>query len=781
MGALFFITRNNIKKKKRETAVLFFLIVLAALLLYTSVSVFAGINGILDAAYERAHTADLLFVARQGADRIPGIFKRQEEVVEYEQSDCLYFMSVGYRSRKDEEKRDMQFLFGRIEEERTIGTLAGYEGTTVNEDDIVLPYYLKASEGFSVGDTCFFTFGEREYEFRVAGFVEDALFATPLNVSTYSGYISSARMEALGEENPEAQYIKYSARLRGGEDSYEFEKKISMLLTQEVPELEGSLNIGLNWKTMRGGVAMMSRISMGVILIFSLLLTAVVLIIIRFSIRNFMEMNRKNIGILQAAGYTTGQLVLAVMLEAGLITAAAAVLGILLGIAGSRVVGVFQGMMLGVSWNQTFHPGAALFTIMAMLFVVTGAAGICGSAYRKASVLDSLRGGIYTHNFKKNYLPLEKTGLPKEFALACKSLLNEKGRTLSVFFIVTLLSFASCVGFGLFENFGVRSDQLLKLVGAESGDMIVTGGGLDDAGRQIRLWDGVGNVLFYNSASIQIESGGEKTEMTCDVWRDTGAVQNEMIVEGRIPKYENEIVVTTSIAERLHVKTGDTVYVTGSGERLAYVISGIDQKINNMGLKAMLTEEGAARLNGASEPVVLYVYLAEGESFESMSARIGEHFPELTVSDSEKQVAGVMQGVTIAMKAICVLFVLITVFVVVMVEVLLIRSQIIRERRNFGVSKALGFTTGQLIAQTVLVNLPVIALGAMLGMGLTYLFMNPLTVLCLSFVGIRQCEMGVPFVWSVVTVIGIVAVALATSFLSSVRIRKIEPVRMLTE
>ena len=44
MEAYWFIIRNNIKKKKRDVAVLVFLIALAALLLYTSVSVFAGMN-----------------------------------------------------------------------------------------------------------------------------------------------------------------------------------------------------------------------------------------------------------------------------------------------------------------------------------------------------------------------------------------------------------------------------------------------------------------------------------------------------------------------------------------------------------------------------------------------------------------------------------------------------------------------------------------------------------------------------------------------------------------
>ena len=90
MEAYWFIIRNNIKKKKRDVAVLVFLIALAALLLYTSVSVFAGMNTMLDRAYDRAHTADLIYICNQSEEQIREIFLEQEEVEEYESSESLF-------------------------------------------------------------------------------------------------------------------------------------------------------------------------------------------------------------------------------------------------------------------------------------------------------------------------------------------------------------------------------------------------------------------------------------------------------------------------------------------------------------------------------------------------------------------------------------------------------------------------------------------------------------------------------------------------------------------
>ena len=208
---------------------------------------------------------------------------------------------------------------------------------------------------------------------------------------------------------------------------------------------------------------------------------------------------------------------------------------------------------------------------------------------------------------------------------------------------------------------------------------------------------------------------------------------------------------------------------------------GIDQKINNMGLKALMNRDGAGRLNGNSMTTALYIYTKDNVTYEEISKKVTEQFPEASVADSEKGIANMMGGVQLAMVAICLIFVLITVFVVAMVEVLLIKTKIIRERKNMGLNKAFGFTTGQLIVQTIMMNLPVIAFGAITGVVLSIYLMNPLIVACLSFCGIQEGPFTMNFFWMAVTVVGVIMVAVAASFLSAVKIRKIEPVKMLVE
>ena len=786
MKALFFIAWKNMKKKKSDVVVLFFLIALASVLFYTSTSVFFGMEKVLDNAYDLAHTADWFYMNGVKNEEVEAIVKQQKEVVEYETSECLYFMEADYRKKGEKDTKQTQIFFGKIEEERRIGKLVGSEDAKTGYDSILLPYYMKSSGGFSKGDIFCVALGDKEYEFEIAGFVEDPLFATPLNISAYGCYISEDFMKDLMEENPEmasAHYVQHKARLEEGEDSLAFDQKISPLLVKEVPEISDSsnLSIGVNWSSMKGGVAMMSEITMGIVLVFSVLLMLVVLLVMRFSIRNYIEMNLKNIGILQAAGYTPGQLMVTVLLEMGMIAVLAVTTGVCLGIAGSDLIGTYQGIMLGLQWRQVFHMGAAGITAVIILGVVLLVSCLGGRIYKKISVLESLRGGIRSHNFKKNYFGFDKSKLPFNIVLAGKNMMCEKAKTISIFIIVMILSFSSCVGFAMYENFAVRTDGLMKLVGVEDGNAVISGEDLDDVGKEVEQWKEVEKVLYYNNGTIEMESEKENTSSVCDIWNQPEQLENEMIIRGRLPKHDNEIVLTAGIAKILKVDKGDTIYVTGQGERMAYVVSGIDQKINNMGLKTLMTMEGAKRLNGSCETMFLYVYTVGDISYEELSEKVLDEFPKVSIMDSEKQVQETISTVILAMVVICLLFVAITVFVVALVEIMLVKSKVIRERKNLGLNKAFGFTTVQLIGQTMMMNLPVIAVGAAVGSVLSVFLMEPLIVLCLSFCGIEKYVFSVNFLWMAVTVAGVVLVAVAASFVSAFKIRKIEPVKMLVE
>lgn len=641
-----------------------------------------------------------------------------------------------YRGESEIEKKEFAFVLETIEEEKKISKLPVNTQDIKQNQAILLPYYLKANGSFQVGDNIYLTLGEHEYEFLVMGFVEDPLFATPLNISVYKCYIMKAYLEEIEGEEPslkESKYKTYKVRLKEGERSIEFDDKISTLLTKEVPDLSNSINMGMNWESMKGGDAILSKVAMGIMLVFSGLLVIISLIIVRFSVRGFIEDNMKNIGVLQACGYTVRQLRCSIFMEMFGITAIASTIGLTAGISGSGLIRNAQASMIGLSWNQTFDLKAAVVTMTLVLVLISTVTLSATKIYKRISILDALRGGIHNHNFRRNYLPLDKCMFSKSVALGCKSILGEKMKNIAILFIIMLLSFTCCAGFFLYENFAKDTSKLLKLTGIELGTAIITGGNLEQIKEKAETFKSIDQILCYENCSVKLMYKDSQVTITCDMWSDPKSLINETIVEGRLPEYENEIVVTTNVSEKLVAEVGDVIYVEGLGEKKSYIITGIDQKINNMGLKALMTLEGQARLNGINQVSSLYVYAKEGYSFEEIQTEITKQFTGINIFESVKQAEDSLNGISRGMELICAIFVTITVLVVTMVVMLLIKSKLMKERKNYGIYKALGFTSGELMRQTIMTNFPVDLIGAVAGAILAGYFTNSLVALCLSF------------------------------------------------
>lgn len=307
------------------------------------------------------------------------------------------------------------------------------------------------------------------------------------------------------------------------------------------------------------------------------------------------------------------------------------------------------------------------------------------------------------------------------------------------------------------------------------------GEGLDELGEEIEGYPQVEKVIYGSSANIVVYRKDQSAEVTCDFWKEPEKNENEMLLEGRLPEYDNEIVLTASVCESIEAQVGDTIYVEGTDGKKDYILTGIDQKINNMGRKALMCYEGAQRLNGSCATKLIYIYAREGYSGQELLQTLSMDYPDREVTDTEKASSSSLASVSSVISMVCMILVTITVLAVILIVFLLVKTKIVRERKNYGISKALGFTTWQLCRQTLYANLPIMAAGSLLGSILCTVAGEGSVVACLSFCGIKKCQIQAEPFWMLVTVLMITLTAALVTLLCCRKIRKIEPVKMLTE
>ena len=117
--------------------------------------------------------------------------------------------------------------------------------------------------------------------------------------------------------------------------------------------------------------------------------------------------------------------------------------------------------------------------------------------------------------------------------------------------------------------------------------------------------------------------------------------------------------------------------------------------------------------------------------------------------------------------------------VIAFVLYLLVRTRLGTKKRDYGIMKALGFTTRQLILQTALAFMPTTVLSTVIGLVVCSLIINPLTALFLSGIGIVKCTFTIPVGFITAAGIGIVLFSFVMVCLLSLKIRKITPRALL--
>ena len=429
----------------------------------------------------------------------------------------------------------------------------------------------------------------------------------------------------------------------------------------------------------------------------------------------------------------------------------------------------------------------ALFTLLGVTLVVLLVSRLISRAYKKISVLDALRGGISAHNYKKNFFPFEKTALPVPFVLSLKDTFGGLAKNILMIFISMVLTIATLAGFGLKENYGDDPEAMLKMMGFEMGTAEVGNRKGGDISEDLKNMPGVKNVLTEIGFEPSAHFDDKKSMVYTYAVDDFKNTINTFMIEGRMPETANEILLTNGVAIDLGAKVGDVIEIEYAGRKENYLVCGINQRIERMGRTIYMLLDGVKKLLPQDlTPGYRYLITAEENvSFDSIKEEVKKVADQkglmLTCDDINKVMESTVDTLNSSMNAICVVILILTALIVIFVESLVIRAKISREWRNLGISKALGQTSIGLMVQIMLTNIPAITVGALIGALLAQSAGKFFTKTAFSLFAMKEAAFEISLSAIFIAIAGIITVAIITSFLTGLKVRKLIPVEMITE
>lgn len=784
---LWLIAKSNMKKKKGNVVIIMFLVAMATLMFYVGVSVLKNISHFLDDNYEKQNGAHVA-MAIGGVDntKLENSFCQIDGYDKMEREDAIVSRaSCEVQKKNDNENGDnMTIVFMDMDTQRTISDFTIHDkGKTKKKNSIVVPMYMKVGKGYETGDEITFRINEQMYTFEIYGFVEDVMFASPSNVTIYKCFITNESMSELKNSKYFVQKDWYNIMLDDASKSSEFDEAIC----KKIDQMEEITEISLvaNYETMRVGTSMFVSIIMAIFTIFSLMFVIIAVVVMRFNVVANMEENITNIGILQVVGYTSRQFAGATIIEYLIVTAAGIVLGFGMTYpANSYMTGIISRSM-GLTWKCRVDVLVGMLTVAMLFVVIFGVILVTTRKFKKISTLSALRDGIETHNFKHNFMPFHKSFLGVNMTIGWKDILHNKKQSVSILIVVSMLSFISAAMLIVYSNFVNDTDYLVNLVGIEKSDITIQ---MKDENRErimaeVEKDSDVTQVIASSSWNVTVCDGEKEKIVVADIYSDISKLRVNSLLRGRLPRQKNEISMTNRIADEFQVDVGDLVTLKVQDKKLDFLVTGITQQMSNMGIRIAMEENALKRFVPEYSTNYINVYLKNGVSIEEKVTFWEEKYmdEDVAITNFEETYSTILGTYVSSLESICIVFALITVFVVSLILILLARMKFIRERKYMGVYKALGYTSMQLMKQTLMSFIPVVAVGTLIGCIAAVSGVNPIFAWMLSACGIEKCNMAVNAWILVATFAVIVLVAIIVVTICSLRIRKVEAYKMITE
>lgn len=784
MSKIILLAGANIRKTKGHTISLLLMFFISAMLLNIGMLIFNNFGSYFDSMAEELHSADVYYLIPEAFynDRIDAYLKEHDNIKELADEETLWgTASMKFRSDFEDGRA---ILICDMEKERSlsrykfIGQHLPAEGMSV-----YLPYIFQLDGGYKLNDTLEMTFKNKSFTFTVKGFIEDVLFSSP-ETGPVGFYVSHDSYEKIYKELGE----DYKARLiftKQKEVNKEIEAGIRSLI--DIKDDYKVLGVANKFFSLDLPLIEMSRVLIPnmisvMVVSFAAIIVVVCLIVIRFRINNSIEEDMTKIGSLKAVGYTSRQIILSIAAQFTVIALIGSISGIGISYLTIPALSDVFARQSGLYWVQGFDGGVSGFSLMLILLIVGAVAILSARKIKKLHPIIALRGGIVTHSFRRNHIPLHKSRGALPFVLAIKSMVQNRKQSIMIAIILIAVSFAQSFAVIMFYNTTIDATAFLETPGIELSNALAV---LRKDENQAAVYEQIGRmeevrkIQYIDETTVNVDG----IEILAFVMGDYSCKETVTVYEGRYPKHGNEVALAGYLSAILKKEIGDEVTISLGDRKEAFLVTGLSQGAYMGGMNISLTYEGMLKLSPDFSQQSLNIYLNKGEDAGSFVEKLRESFGEAIISslNMDENMEDGAEIYTSIVSKLGIAILLITMAVVMLVLYFVINSSVVRRRRELGIQKAIGYTTLQLMNQLSISFLLPIILGVGIGSYLGASQTNNIMSMAQRSMGIMRSNYIV--IPTVIAAFGLATVLLSylTSILITYRVRKISAYALVTE
>ena len=735
---------HNLKKAKGQYLSFGFIICLTALIMNIALVLAFQTFNAYDSRFTELDTADINFMipSLQDDSEIIDELYKMDGVSAVEKHSGVFVLAT-VREFADSDF-DMNTVFYNLDEARTMNRLDVSEYQKKDENTIYIPMYMKELGGFAEGDHITYSVNDKDDTYEIGGIVSEMQYGN-YGTGLIGGYLPAAAYEKLEEEHKEHIVAEYSLTTTDAADLTEIKNAITDCLSDKgIAAL--NINDRVAGKQTR---TMVCTLLIVIFLALAAIILAVSIFLSSFRIRSTIEDELAQMGVLKAIGYTSKMIISSVVFPYTLVGIVSTGIGTILSYAVLPSIAAILAIQSGFVYTPVFDGVALLIVAAILILVIFLFAFLSAMKIYKLGPMGAIRGSKGNGDAGQNIL------------LSALSI-----------GIMVLLSFAGT----LLYNVSVKPDNFMNTLSEEIPSIIFTvqNDKMSELKEILQEDSRVKLVLEYASTPLSYTDGS----LTAFVCEDFGKITNDICYEGRSPESGDEIAVGNTLADDYPI--GSEIEISASDKSAFYVVTGYIQSVNNAGRVCQLTSEGYEKIGERMSNVNVYLHKQNAKAFieeyeDAYDSLIASSLNYEQLNENSRTLyASIVSVVAVVLFVISVLLVLLVLYV-------LINSMISRRRQEYGIYKAIGYTSRQLTIMTAARFIPVVALSAGVSAIAGIWYLPVINQIILSQIGAIKNYFEVSIFLLFVFVIMFTAVSFFISVLLAAPIKKITAYSLLKE
>lgn len=650
------------------------------------------------------------------------------------------------------------------------------QSATIAPGTVTISHGMRAGFDVNLGDTIRFELSRTggTYDLTVAGYFEDAFMGSSM-IDMKSFLISQSDWDAM--RSVIATAADYDVLGHTGAMLHIFQREDSAMSASAFRQSlhsETDISAYTAFTYGKGSILsymlMLQNILTGFLMTFSAVLLIICLIVMSHSLSAAMAQNIRQMAVMKTIGLTSGTIRgLYFILYGG-----CACMALIAGAAPSWSLArlLARGMLTstGLLIEVRFPWGLAALTLLAVLLLLL--ALLHGHTARVMDVTP-MQALNKSEEGRAIHAPLHKRWVC--FFMARREVLAAKGRYAGVMMIAALLViFLSIVG-TMGAWLGPNGEGLMNAFSVAEHDI-----GVQPFNDRVDM-DAIEEVIEayspirkqYALAMQSVTLNGQA--YTANILDDPAWFH---VLEGSVCD-RNGILITYTVARELGLSVGDAVQVAGGGRKAEYTVSGIYQCANGMGANIGLTREGYARLGDVSGYIWCHHYLLEDGS--ARDALMKELQTTVRGIDVHTNSWSGLSGIVAVMRLLlALLYVASAVFI--LVAVFLTAGRLLQaETGSMAIYKSLGFPSVKLRLAFALRFLLTVAVGALLGIGLSQLFADRIIGQIFRLFGIGAFSSTFGFLGNLLPPLAVITLFFGFAWLFSHKIKRVSLVKLINE